>query len=417
MPLDALTDDEHGHPLYRSLEPRDRTLLRAILMTALRFRATIGKLVAERLERPLPANAHALSHLLHIAAAQILFLNIPDSAAVDLAVSHASNDPRSARFAGLVNAVLRSLSRTKQADLPRVLATTVDAPVWFEERLIKAYGGARAAAILAMHRIEAPVDFTVKGEPGRWAGELGGMELPNGTVRVERPGARIADLPGYKQGAWWVQDAAASLPARLLGPVDGQRVGDLCAAPGGKSAQLAASGGIVTAIDMSASRLRRLHANLVRLGLTVEEVQADILHYRPNELFDAVLLDAPCSSTGTIRRHPDIAWTKSPADIDKLAGLQRSLLDQAATMVRPGGRIVFSNCSLDPLEGEILYGDFLADHPEFVNDPIRIEEIAGLGVVVSPQGTLRTTPADLDLGSPALSGLDGFFAARMRRLH
>jgi 16S rRNA (cytosine967-C5)-methyltransferase len=414
-PLDGLTDHDHGHPQYRGLDMRDRSLVRAILTTALRFRVTIGKLISRRLERPLPANATALGHILNVAAAQILFLDVPDSAAVDLAVTHAKSDPRTARFSGLVNGVLRALARAKQAELGPALAATVDAPDWFIERLTAAYGAERAARIFAAHRVEAPVDFTVKADAATWADKLGGIVLPTGSVRVERLAAPVTELPGFAEGHWWVQDAAAALPARLLGDIAGKRVADLCAAPGGKTAQLILAGAEVTAIDASRNRLARLAKNLERLGLQASLVEADILAFQPAEKFDAVLLDAPCSSTGTVRRHPDVPWTKSPADIEKLAGLQRNMLAAAVRLVKPGGRIVFSNCSLDPIEGEALLADFLAAETGIAKDPVQSGEIIGIDEYLTAQGTLRTTPADLDLDSSAISGLDGFFAARLRR--
>lgn len=413
-PLDGLTDNEHGHPQYRALDGRDRALVRAILVTALRYRMTIAGLLARRLEKPLPANATTLSHILHVAAAQILFLDVPDSAAVDLAVTHAKADPRTARFSGLVNGVLRALARAKDAELPRALATTDDAPSWFGERLRNAYGDETTHAILAAHRVEAPVDFTVKADPTFWAEQFGGIVLPTGTVRVEKLQAAVTELPGFAEGAWWVQDAAAALPARLLGDIAGKRVADLCAAPGGKTAQLVLAGAKVTAVDTSKSRLVRLRQNLDRLGMIAEVVQSDLFDFAPPELFDAVLLDAPCSSTGTVRRHPDVPWTKTPGDIEKLAGLQSRLLEKAVTLVKPQGRIVFSNCSLDPLEGEELHRAFLAKAKDLIEDPIRTDEISGIGPFVTEQGTLRTTPAGFDLGNPAVSGLDGFFAARFR---
>ena len=196
----------------------------------------------------------------------------------------------------------------------------------------------------------------------------------------------------------------------------GLRVADLCAAPGGKTAQLAAAGALVTAVDSSASRLARLQTNLARLRLDAFIIRADILEWRPAEPFDAILLDAPCSSTGTVRRHPDVSWTKTPADIEKLAGLQRRLLDSAVRLVRPGGRIVFSNCSLDPLEGEEMIRTFLAENKAVAADPIHAGEVPGTADFITPEGFLRTTPADLVLPDPALSGMDGFFAARLRRL-
>lgn len=414
--LDGLTDHVHGHPQFLALDMRDRALVRAILVTALRYRRTIDTLISSRLERPLPANATALAHILHVAAAQILFLDIPDSAAVDVAVTHAKTDPRTARFSGLVNGVLRALSRRKEAELPVVLASTQDAPDWFCERLLSAYGEGVAGRILSAHRLEAPVDFSVRSDPEGWARKLGGIVLPIGSVRVERLSANVPDLPGYQEGAWWVQDAAASLPARLLGDVSGLHVADLCAAPGGKTAQLALAGARVTALDSSKNRLVRLQENLNRLGLRVETVNADLFKFEPPTLFDAVLLDAPCSSTGTVRRHPDVPWTKSPADIEKLADVQRRMLQHAVRLVKPGGRIVFSNCSLDPLEGEALHEAFLAATSDVIDDPVQPGEIAGADAFLTPRGTLRTTPADMDMGRPEISGLDGFFAARMRRI-
>lgn len=414
-PLDALTDAEHGHPHFMALEARDRMLVRAILTTALRFRRAIAALIEARLDRPLPANAHALVHTLHVAAAQILFLDVPDRAAVDIAVEQAKADPRTARFAALVNAVLRGLSREKDEALARVLAATREGPDWLAGMLEAAYGREQADAILAAHRVETPTDFTVKADPELWAERLGGIVLPFGTVRVETLAAPVPELPGFAEGRWWVQDAAASLPARLMGEVRGLRVADLCAAPGGKTAQLAAAGADVTAIDLSKSRLKRLGENMARLGLTVEAVAADIATYEPAEPFDAVLLDAPCSSTGTIRRHPDVAWTKTPQDVDKLATLQRRLLDRAVKLVRPGGTIVFSNCSLAPAEGEELLAAFLRDNDEAALDPISGDEISGIAPFVTAQGTLRTTPAGLPGPTARLSGLDGFFAARLRR--
>jgi len=414
-PLDGLTDNEHGHPQYRALDARDRALVRAILATALRHRMTIATLLARRLDKPLPPNATALGHILHVAAAQILFLDVPDSAAVDLAVTHAKEDPRTARFAGLVNAVLRALTRSGKGELDPALAATLDAPDWFIERLAHAYGNREARAILAMHRLEAPVDFSVKGDPAGWVERLGGIVLPIGSVRVEKLAGPVTDLAGFGAGEWWVQDAAAALPAKLMGDVSGLRVADLCAAPGGKTAQLVLAGADVTAVDLSKSRLTRLRQNLDRLGLEAETVQADLLAFEPDRPFDAVLLDAPCSSTGTVRRHPDVPWTKSPADIARLADVQKRLLARAVTLVRPGGRIVFSNCSLDPQEGEDLVDAFLAEASGIAVDPIRPDETPGIGPFVTERGWLRTTPTGLDLGRPQISGLDGFFAARFRR--
>lgn len=409
-PLDALTDGEHGHPRFLALAPRDRALVRAMLASALRNRAAIDALLDARLKRPLPAKARQLLHVLHVAAAQILFLDTPDSAAVDLAVTHARQDPRTARFTGLVNAVLRGIARDKQSKFPTVLETVREGPIWLAERLAAVYGAEAAGRILTAHRREAALDITVKADPAAWAEKLGGIVLPTGSVRLSGPAVPVPELPGFAEGQWWVQDAAAALPARLLGDVDGLGVADLCAAPGGKTAQLALTGAKVTAVDSSASRLKRLEENLARLKLTAEVVKADVLDYEPEEPFDAVLLDAPCSSTGTARRHPDVVWTKTPDDVARLAALQHRLLERALALVRPGGTVVFSNCSLDPAEGEELVANLLATTDTVRLSPIRPGEIDGAECFVSEAGMLRTTPA----GWPESGGLDGFFAARLR---
>lgn len=410
--LDGLTDNNNGHPQYLALDDRDRSLARAILGAALRNRGAIEAAIAHLIDRPLPENAVALRHLLHVAAAQILYLDVPDRAAVDLAVTAANSDPRNRRFAAMVNAVLRRLSREKASFVD---TTAVNVPDWFSVSLLAAYGKQKADAILAIQAKEPPIDLSVKSNPQEWATQLAGIVLPTGSVRLASIDGPLTGLPGFAEGEWWVQDTAASLPARLFGAIKGKRVADLCAAPGGKTAQLALAGADVTALDLSANRLKRLRANLERLNLTATTVEANLADYRPAEPFDAVLLDAPCSSTGTVRRHPDVPWTKTPEDIGKLAALQAKLLDHAVTIVRPGGVVVFSNCSLDPLEGEAVAGDLLAKNPAIELVPVTADEVGGLAELISKEGYVRSTPADLPHEDPALSGMDGFFAARFRR--
>ena len=410
--LDGLTDDDHGHPQYRALEMRDRSLVRAILSSALRHRGTVSAFVNRLLDRPLPENAKSLNHLLHAAAAQILFLDVPDHSAVDLAVEAARVDPRNGRFASLINALLRRMAREKHEVLPNLMADTRDVPDWFWNALRMQYGERKAAQILAMHRIEAPVDFTVKSDPEHWAAVLGGIVVPGDTVRVEKLEASVPALPGFADGEWWVQDAAASIPVRLLGDIRGKTALDLCAAPGGKTAQMAHAGADVTAVDLSASRLKRLKGNLARLGLEVKTWHGNAFDFKPETRFDAVLLDAPCSSTGTIRRHPDVAWTKSPQDVEKLARLQFEILAKAAQFVKPGGVLVFSNCSLLAKEGEELAARATAEIPAFLPHPCAESELPGLKGLITPEGWLRSTPADLALDRPEISGMDGFFAAR-----
>lgn len=412
--LDGLTDNEHGHPHYLALASRDRALVRAILGAALRHRGDIEAAINRLLDRPLPQGAKALQHVLHVAAAQILYLDVPDHAAINLAVVAAKENPQLKRFSGLVNAVLRRLS--KEADTIRAESEPfANAPQWFSNMLVDVYGEKKAKAILAIQQYEPPLDLTVKADPEMWAARLDGYVLPNGSIRLAKLAAPLTELPGFVKGAWWVQDVAASLPARLMGNIKGQRVADLCSAPGGKTAQLALTGANVTAVDLSANRLKRLGHNMVRLGFTVDTWVGDLREMAPAHPFDAVLLDAPCSSTGTIRRHPDILWTKNEDDIHKLASLQTDFLNHAIRLTRRGGLIVFSNCSLAPAEGENLVNQLLGTSKDVELLPVMPNEMPGLEHLITPEGFLRTTPADLPHDNPRLAGMDGFFVARLKR--
>lgn len=419
--MDGLTDEIHGHPHYLALEPRDRALVRAILLTALRHYGDLDDTISRFTEKPLPAGATALRNILLGGLAQILFLDIPDHSAVDLAVASAQADPRTRRFAALVNALLRRAGREKEDLLARFAEKPVRAPKWFADRLDAIYGKEAAAAIDVCHRLEAPIDLTLKASEqataADWAEQLGAIVLPTGSLRLTGASCDISELPAYGDGVWWVQDAAAAVPARLFGELEEKTALDCCAAPGGKTAQLADAGARVTALDLSASRLKRLAGNLERLGLAAscETIVTDLFKYSPERPFDAVLLDAPCSSTGTVRRHPDVPFTKSPRDIEKLADLQARMLDHAATLVAPGGVLVFSNCSLDPLEGEQVARRFAEVHGDFNIVPVGPDEVPGLESAITDEGFLRLTPAHLDLGDPAISGVDGFFSARFRR--
>ncbi|MEX3011847.1 transcription antitermination factor NusB [Hoeflea sp. TYP-13] len=412
--LDGILDPKGGNPAFRSLSDADQALVKAMLLATLRHLPIIEAVLTRLVDRPLPAGARALAHVLHIAAAQIVYLEVPDHAAVDIAVEQANIDPRNRRFAALVNAVLRRLIRERSDLLPKVEAETINAPQWFADRLEAAYGES-AEQIMRAHTVAPAIDLTVKSDPQGWADRLGGIVLPTGTVRLATIDGPVSELAGFAEGAWWVQDAAASIPARLLGDVAGRRVADLCAAPGGKTAQLIAAGATVTAVDLSRNRLRRLAENLGRLQLEAELVEANVIDWQPDTLLDAVLLDAPCSSTGTVRRHPDIPWTKSLADIEKLAALQEKLLRHTISLVRPGGTIVFSNCSLDPLEGEDMVRRVVESEPELVRKKIDPVDWPGLEEAITVDGDMRTTPAMLANDNPRLAGMDGFFASKFTR--
>jgi 16S rRNA (cytosine967-C5)-methyltransferase len=263
-----------------------------------------------------------------------------------------------------------------------------------------------------MHMLEPPLDVSVKSDAPEWAQRLDGVVLPTGSVRLKTR-APVSELPGYADGEWWVQDAAAALPARLLGARPEERVLDMCAAPGGKTAQLAAAHAHVVALDRSAERLKLLTANLARLGLRADVAVGDATGYQAQP-FDAILIDAPCSATGTIRRHPDVPWTKKPGDIDTLAALQAKMLARAALLTKAGGRIVYCTCSLEPEEGEQQIAAFLRRNPDFSRAPVTPEE--GIPAeFINRDGDLRTLPCFWPNEDPRLAGIDGFFASRLVR--
>jgi len=409
--LDALCDRQHGLDRYLKLDARDQGLARAITVTAVRNHNRIEAALKRVMDRPPPKRARFLIHSLHVAASQILFLDAPDSAAVDVCVTAIAGDERTARFKGLTNAILRRMVREKD----KLLEKTQDIspfPKWLEKALRKDYGKNRLTAIARSVLLEPMVDLTVRGNPQEWAEKLGGFVLPNGSVRLTNTDA-IHTLKGYDTGEWWVQDAAASIPARLLKAGKGAKVLELCAAPGGKTAQLAQAGFEVTAVDISKPRLERLEQNLKRLKLAAKLVQADIFDYEPDEKLDAVLLDAPCSSTGTIRRHPDILWTRSAREVSELADLQYRLLEKAQTFLNPGGTLVFSNCSMLKEEGEDLLVRASGALGELETDKIEAQELDGLHDCINGQGAVRTLPYHLPTDeNPTRGGLDGFFACR-----
>ena len=407
--LDELIDASRD---FAALADRDRALARALVSTVLRRLGTLRHLLWPLLERGLPPQAPRVETALLLGAAQILFLDVPDHAAVDLAVRLAQSDRHAARFAGLVNAVLRRLAREGRDKLPALDMPMLDTPAWLLARWIAAYGEATARAIAAANGHEPALDLTVKSDPEGWAARLDGRVLPTGSVRILAHGP-VTALPGFAEGAWWVQDAAAALPARLFGDVAGKRIADLCAAPGGKTAQLVAAGAAVTAVDRSPARLKRLADNLKRLQLDAELVCADVEEWTPDRLFDAVLLDAPCSSTGTIRRHPDIPWLKSESDIVKLSGFQRRLIERAARLLNPGGMLIYCTCSLEPEENERVVADLLACDPGMRRLPVASADLGGRDEFITGEGDMRTLPCQLGNIDSRLSGMDGFYAARL----
>ncbi len=389
---------------------RDRAAAHRLAASVLRGLGTLDAVLEPHLRKQPPEPVRTV---LRIGAAGLLLLQTPGHAAVATAVALAKARGLTP-FAGLVNAVLRKIATAGTAVLHELDQPRLDTPPW----LWTAWG-ADARAIALAHQVEAPLDLTLGPRSmasGGAAGVIGhgnpvgGQRLPTGSVRFPA-GTAVAAIPGFEEGALWVQDAAAALPARLLAVRPGERVADLCAAPGGKTGQLAATGASVTALDRDPTRLDRLAGNLRRWGLCADLVLADATEWRPTQLFDAVLLDAPCSATGTIRRHPDVARLKRPRDVQALAETQDKLLAAAIAMLRPGGRLVYAVCSLQPEEGEMRIAAALAKSG-VRHDPIHPEQLAELPEARTATGNLRTHPGLW----PGLGGMDGFFAARLIRV-
>lgn len=406
-PLDQAIAESAG---LMELPVRDRAFARALVATTLRRLGTIDRLLARLIERPLPARAATVSDLLRLGVCQLLFLRTAPHAAVDLTVALVGRRG-DAGLKGLSNAVLRRIARDGESLLASVEDDAADTPEWLWESWVAAYGAATAAAIARAHRADPPLDLSVREDAEGWAARLGGRVLPTGSVRLDST-TPVEDLPGFAVGQWWVQDAAAALPVRLFGKLAGRRVIDLCAAPGGKTVQLAAAGAEVIAVDRAAARLKRVTENLARLGLSAQTVAADATQWRPPAKADAVLLDAPCAATGTVRRHPDIPWLKSPDDVATLSGVQDRLIAAAVQMVAPGGYLVYCTCSLQPEEGRQRIAALLAGGAPMVRVPIAAEEVGNLAELVTAEGDLRTLPCHL----AELGGMDGFYACRLQRL-
>ena len=402
-------------PAGASLEARDRAFVRQMVATTLRRLGQIDAVIGHFLDRPLAANRARGDDILRLGAAQILFMRTPAHAAVDAAVSLAAADKRAAirSLKGLVNAVLRRVAAEgRELIATRFADLTLNTPEWLRKSWHAAYGKETAVAIMAAHLVEPPLDITLRQceEPEAWRQRLDAEILPTGSLR-RAGGGRVEALAGYGDGAWWIQDAAAALPARLFGDVSGRRVIDLCAAPGGKSAQLASLGARVMAVDRSVTRLRLVAENFRRLRLEAEIVEADATTWRAQAPAHFVLLDAPCSGTGAIRRHPDIAHLKSHGDVLALATLQDKLIAAALGMLAPGGTLIYSVCSLEPEEGRERIEAAIATRKDVTRRIIAPGEIEGIATFITPEGDLRTLPHYLS----GLGGIDGFYISRLKK--
>ena len=386
-----------GAALLDGLPPGERARAQRLAAATLRARGRAEAVLAPLLRRtPAPEIGDALA----LATTEMLGLGEAPHGAVNAAVEQVrALGPKGAAASGMVNAVLRRAAEA-QADWDAAPATRL--PAWLRSPVRARWGEAVAAAIEAAHEALPPLDLT--GKPGA---ALPGAALPTGSHRLE-PGAQVSALPGYAAGDWWVQDAAAALPARMLDARPGERIADLCAAPGGKTMQLATAGAEVTAVDLSEARLARVGENLARTGLNATLVAADALAWRPEAPLDAVLLDAPCSAAGTIRRHPELPLIRDGAMIPELVRLQAALIDHALGLIRPGGRLVYAVCSIHPAEGEAQLAAALARHPGLVVEPPAVPGVEAEWI--TPDGALRTLPHHW----PGRGALAGFFAVRSR---
>jgi 16S rRNA (cytosine967-C5)-methyltransferase len=397
-PLDAQLEQ------LKALESRDAGFARALASQTLRHFGELEALIRHFVPKaPAPHKAGPAMEILILGACELLVLKVPAHAAVDAANRLAAADSKAVHFKSLINAVLRRVSREGENVLANLDRERLNTPDWLWERWRAQYGEETARAIARANQTEAPVDISLNSTASIYPDSTALF----GNVRRLTNAGRVEDLPGFAAGDWWVQDAAATLPVLLLGDVSGRKVIDLCAAPGGKTMQLAAQGALVIAVDREPMRLTRVRENLARTGLTATLVESDARDGTEKAPF--VLVDAPCTATGTIRRHPDLPWIKGAADVTQCMSGAYEILESAATMVERGGTLVFAVCSLEREEGEEQIDAFLHAHPDFARAPINAEELFGHTEWLTPQGDLRTLPFQLE------GGMDGFYAARLKR--
>ena len=403
---------------FAALTKRDRGFVRMLVATTLRRLGQIDDLIERNLERPGSLKNQTLTNILRLGVTQVVFMAVPDHASVDTTVCLVEAGGMEGQK-GFANALLRNITRTYKELVSRQDEARINTPEWLLKIWIADYDLRLAAEIATANLAEAPLDITVKDEDSRnyWGSTLKASELSTGTLRRvssgKGGGGAVQDMDGFDQGAWWVQDAAAALPAKLFGDLQDQHVIDLCAAPGGKTMQMAAMGAQVTALDRSAQRLKRLEENLERLALQerVEIIAADAAQWKPAEVPQRILLDAPCTATGTIRRHPDILHLKTPQDMESLVRVQARLLDNAADILGVGGVLVYCTCSLQRAEGEAQIERLLAARPDLQRVPIAAAEIGDYAELIDENGDLRILPFHL---APH-GGMDGFYAARLTK--
>ncbi|QPM91643.1 RsmB/NOP family class I SAM-dependent RNA methyltransferase [Pseudooceanicola algae] len=403
-----LLSDLRDAPWLRPMPPADRARALRLATETLRGLERCDRLLFNHLKKTPPPE---ILNILRLGCYELATGAAAHGVVNDL-VQAAGRVPKQAHMKGLVNAVLRKTAEEAPVQWTRLRAPRL--PDWLREPLCEAYGKPRVSAFELAQSQGAPLDLTPRDPSAAadWSEKLGGVLLPIGSIRLEA-GQQVSALPGYDDGGWWIQDAAAALPARILAPQAGENILDLCAAPGGKTLQLAAAGARVTALDLSENRLKRLQENLQRTGLTASVLGGDALEFQPEDgtLYDAILLDAPCSATGTIRRHPDLPLVREGDEIGGLIELQAAMLDHALTLLKPGGRLIFCTCSLIPDEGECQVEEALARHPGLSVDRDALTLPGVEPDWITEEGGLRLTP---DMW-PDLGGMDGFYMACLRK--
>ncbi len=408
QPLDQVLDRDEQ---FNALEGRDRGFARMLIATTLRYMGVMDVLLLKLQDEPRDVKPLQLKIILYIGIAQMLYMKVPDHAAIDTTVTLSEREgmPKKKAF---VNAILRRFQREGKDLLEKLDPVQAAIPEWLLATWIANYGLKEAANIAQALLSEASLDISVKSseEIEYWSGEFNATLLSTGSLRLQEAG-NITNLPGFDDGQWWVQDASAALPVKLMGDLNGKTVVDLCAAPGGKTAQLAAQGAQVIALDRSAKRLERLKENMQRLTLedNVEVVVSDGAAWETNDLVDAVLLDAPCSATGTIRRHPDVMHLKSQKDVDQLRSIQMRLLENSVNMLKSGGTLIYCTCSLQKSEGEEQVEKFLSARDDIQRAPVTAEELNGLSEAITDKGDVRILPYYF----AAQGGMDGFFISRL----
>lgn len=415
LPFDSLLENEAG---FQALSSRDRSFVHMLVATALRRLGQIDDLLTRAQDRPDTPRPQVITNILRLGVAQIAFMGVPDHAAVDTSVRLCVAAGLEG-MKGFVNAVLRRIIREKDVWMGLQDPARLNIPEWLMRVWCADYGEDEAARITQASLMEAPLDISVK-IPDMipfWAETLGADSLPGGTLRRAAGGGAVTDLPGFSDGMWWVQDAAAAFPARLFGDISGREVVDLCAAPGGKTAQLAAMGAQVTAVDRSAARMKMVSENMGRLRLShkVQAICADATLWQPPGGAGSVpfvLLDAPCTATGTIRRHPDVLHVKTPMDMDRMAGLQHKLLMNAVAMLAPGGLLVYCTCSVQKDEGERQIQNLLSSGAPVRRVPVTLEEIGERAEMLTDSGDVRILPCH----EAARGGMDGFFVSRLQKI-